>query len=240
VKNNFCNANKPVEVSVSELQTLDGLTQKRLTDNGIPFGSPTGVPPDRSELGKDFHVGSKTLHEGTTVFIRAFMLDAHYSNLGNGESVNCNVGGKLNNDIHISLGLTPASDQCAGVTAEISPHFRPDSWANFTDYEFTHPVMLVGQLFYDASHKPCTAGHPVHPARISSWEIHPVYSIFVCKNAGASGCPPDPTDPRWTPFDVWVNLPDDTEEAHHPKRNRKDLGAFWAIKEMLYRPEFGL
>ena len=50
----------------------------------------------------------------------------------------------------------------------------------------THPLQLrlTGQLFYDASHKPCvfSGGKIVErhsPERRSIWEIHPIYRIEV-------------------------------------------------------------
>jgi len=232
-KNNFCAANSPVEVNISLLRSLEAVTEARLNQAHIPFGSPTNIPPDRNRLRQGFNVGNMTFREGMAVLIRAFVLDAHYSNLKKGESVNCKIGGKKNNDIHVALGATPSSDECFGVTAEISPHFRPETWADFDDWEFSHPIMFVGQLFYDASHKPCTQGHPVSPARIASWEIHPVYSIFVCKNATLQACPSNNPNVWWA-FHEWVNLPDDEEEGHHVKKKRQ---SFWALKELLYGSE---
>jgi hypothetical protein len=170
------------------------------------------------------------------VKLRLFVLDAHYSNLKNGENVNCTTPGKLDNDIHVSLGATPSSDECFGINAEISPHFRPTTWADFDDWEFTHPVMMVGQLFYDASHRPCTQNHRASPARISSWEIHPVYSIFICTNSTVQACPAN--NPNvWTPFDSWINLPSDEEEGHHPRRKRDPS---WLVKDLLYQSESGI
>ncbi len=72
---------------------------------------------------------------------------------------------------------------------------------------------------------PC---HSVRPARISSWEIHPVYSIFVCKNATLAACPPGAAN--WTPFHVWVNLPDDEDENHYIRKRSEVL----PINELLY------
>lgn len=231
-KNNFCASNQPVEVNITTLRKLEARTQAALTQAHIPFGNPTNIPPNRTILQQNFNPGGVALGEGRAVKIVAFVLDSHYSNLKKGENVNCTTGGKTHNDIHVSLGATPTSDECFGVNAEISPHFRPTTWADFDDWEFTHPLMFVGQLFYDASHKPCTQGHPVNPARISSWEIHPVYSIFVCKNATLQACHANNGN-DWWPFDEWINLPDDEEQGHHPKRKS---GTFWAIKDLLYRP----
>lgn len=217
-KNNFCAKSPAVEVTVAKLRTLDSKTQTALTDAGIPFGTPTSIPNDRTLLQQGFTVDGQTFKEGMQVLIRAFVLESHYSNTGSGEAVNCNKSKKLNNDIHITVAASPDDSECEGVTAEISPHFRPITWADFDDYEFTHPVMFVGNLMYDASHKPCTPGHSVRPRRSSSWEIHPVYSIFVCKNSTLDACPPDFSDPRWIPFDKWVDLPDDEVDGHHGKR----------------------
>lgn len=219
-KNNFCAQSPAVEVTVANLRTLDSRTQTALTNAGIPFGHPTSIPPDRTLLKQGFTVDGKLLKEGTQVFIRAFVLESHYSNTGSGEAVNCNKSKKLNNDIHITLARSPDDEECEGITAEISPHLRPITWADFDDYEFIHPVMLVGNLMYDASHKPCTPGHPVRPRRSSSWEIHPIYSIFVCKNSTLDACPPDFTDSRWIPFDKWVDLPDVEDEGHHARRHK--------------------
>ena len=71
-------------------------------------------------------------------------------------------------------------------------------------------MRLTGHLLYDASHRPCRPGHPARPARLSSWEIHPVYAIDVCKNSTLGGCAAN-DDSKWTPCHVWVTLPDDDE-----------------------------
>jgi hypothetical protein len=234
-KNNFCAASPAVEVTIAKLRTLDSKTQTALTNAGIPFGHPTSIPPDRTLLQQGFTVDSQNFKEGMQVLLRAFVLESHYSNTGSGEAVNCSKPKQLMNDIHITLAQSPHDAQCEGATAEISPHLRPTTWADFVDYEFTNPVMLIGNLMYDASHTPCTAGHPVHPARSSSWEIHPVYSIFVCKNSTLAACPPDFTNSSWVPFDVWVNLFDDEEEGHHAKRTPDP---FWALKDLFYTNRF--
>src|SRR6516162_7117418 len=55
------------------------------------------------------------------------------------------------------------------------------------------PVLITGQLFFDASHYPCEGSEPHsggHPARGSLWEIHPITDIQVCKNKTLRGCSP--------------------------------------------------
>jgi hypothetical protein len=41
------------------------------------------------------------------------------------------------------------------------------------------------------------------PARFTSWEIHPVYNIEVCKFKSASGSPLNSTI-AWVAFDDWL------------------------------------
>jgi hypothetical protein len=215
-KNNFCAPGPATQVTVTDLKNLYAMTDKRLTDADIPFGSPSSIPPNRDALAQTFTLSNgKKLAEGKLVSVVAFVLGARHSNVGNGEKVNCNEKGRKNNDIHIELAAKRDSDPCNSITAEISPHFRPDAWDEFDDYEITNPVLMIGNLFFDASHKPCsglgTANEKrVHPTRISSWEIHPVYAIFVCKNSTIAACPANDSS-KWVPFDEWIKLPDDKD-----------------------------
>lgn len=121
--------------------------------------------------------------------LAAFVSDAHYSNIGKGESVNCKRGDKESNDIHIVLQESPdEKDECKSATAEMSPHFRPDIWnpdfLNEKDQTIfggkKHLFRFTGQLFFDASHSPCVNGKGRAPQRSSIWEIHPVYNVEIC------------------------------------------------------------
>src|SRR6266511_7386 len=46
-----------------------------------------------------------------------------------------------------------------------------------------HPIRLRGHLFFDGSHHPCGDPNMTNrdPLRRSNWEIHPVYSMDVCR-----------------------------------------------------------
>ena len=46
---------------------------------------------------------------------------------------------------------------------------------------------------FDAAHQPCngTVHGSQDPARFTSWEIHPVYSVQVCKKNSLDECPAD-------------------------------------------------
>src|SRR5215472_15215595 len=112
------------------------------------------------------------------------------------------------------------------VTAEISPHSRPDSWNEIGHYEKfnsgtrmyvvdqamatrlkSHSYRITGQLFLDTSHKVCACGTNCSgdPSRTSDWEIHPVTNIEVCKadvGSDAVNCDVN-KDADWTSFDSW-------------------------------------
>ena len=86
---------------------------------------------------------------------------------------------------------------CHSVTAEIIPHFRPTQWEQDELRRVAGrelPVRIAGQLFFDASHFPCDGENP-HGGeslrRASLWEIHPVYSIDVCKSTTLDDCRAD-------------------------------------------------
>jgi hypothetical protein len=142
-----------------------------------------------------------------------------------GEAVDCDNPELDWNDIHIALSpnKNPTTDECWTVTAEISPHYRPVVWSRFHDGQNAdiealipgllkqsivenqtpgaHPLKLrlTGQLFYDASHRPCVFkdGKIVErhgPERRSIWEIHPLYRIEVY----------DTSKRRWLDLDHWA------------------------------------
>jgi hypothetical protein len=151
-------------------------------------------PRYRSGKGRSQRLGRQLRHlgEGKLVRVAAFIIEAHYADLGSGESVNCNLATEEGNDIHIALGLTATMPECSSVTAEISPHSRPTSWSNighFQAFDSTskknvvnaslktrlqaQPFRFTGQLFFDAPHEPCPCGINCDPKRSSDWEIHP-------------------------------------------------------------------
>ncbi len=204
VKNNFCATGKPEVFTSKMLIDLQGKTQ-------VPSGH-LKEPADRKPL--------QALGEGKVVRMMAHLIEAHHADVGTGESVNCGGLAEPDNDVHIALGPDAATKECNGVTAEISPHFRPESWNQIGFFEVYdkstgnyvvnpgqaarlqgHPYRITGQLFFDASHEPCPCGSApnCHPIRPSVWEIHPVYNIEVCT---APECTVD-SDAGWESFDTW-------------------------------------
>jgi hypothetical protein len=184
-KNNFCASGTPVDVDFDVLHQMQDVAAKRVT-----FGGDNSLPQDRSLL-RSIPTTKGNIGEGTIARLAAFVQDAHYSNVGKGESVNCKKGDAESNDIHIVLQEklpAPKANECDSATAEMSPHFRPDLWnpdiLNEKDQNLfggkKHLLRFTGQLFFDASHSPCVNGSGRPPLRSTIWEIHPVYNVEIC------------------------------------------------------------
>ena len=203
-KNNFFVEGDPVTIT----QGVFRLLQKRTEDRSIPHGSDNALPADRSILANFLNDRGVMLGEGTLVRFATRVIDAHFSNKSKGESVNCHETGEEGNDIHIVLSQNQSDDECDSVTAEISPHFRPEIWTNIAGLDFENrPVRFTGPLFFDGSHVPCRPGKAINPKRSSIWEIHPVYAIDVCKSKQMARCKAA-DDSMWQPFDTWVGAQD--------------------------------
>jgi hypothetical protein len=227
----------PVPILVTDFDRLEEATvrarncaaKKKKAANCPRLDQTGGMPSDRRQL-QDIATteAGKTVGEGTVVVLEAKVLGSHYSNTkynhysngrGEGESVNCkgvpdNEGSSEidRNDIHIELVAPGVTNHCLSVTAEISPHFRPEPWRRFHDMRGGGPgddvnveargvnfkklrmVRITGPLFYDASHEPCSPGHTdVSPQRRSLWEIHPAYKLEVQTLSG-----------KWMSFEDWA------------------------------------
>lgn len=205
-KNNFCATGSPVNLNFNNFAQL----QQAAESANIPFGG--SLPPNRLALHNLLSLSNQgSVGEGSVVRVAAFVMDAHYSNVSKGESVNCQHPGNENNDIHIVLGqnavpsgqkLTEAQE-CASVTAEISPHFRPDVWnPDNLNSRNAHLFRFTGQLFFDAAHRPCVGGTGANPKRIAIWEVHPVYAVDICADA-ANNCTAS-SDQNWVPLSDFV------------------------------------
>jgi hypothetical protein len=219
LKNNFCLHSDPVLITPADLVAFQADVDARQ----VKYGTAKTVPIDRTAFRNLRSIHGHPVGEGTLVTLVGYIVDAHYADVGAGEGVNCRQKGPERNDIHFSIsdhfvGLKPEPKAkrlqlCQLVTGEISPHYRPASWEVAYLDELEHiPVRLRGQLFFDASHKPCQPGKTIFPARKSVWELHPIYAIDVCQNptrcrAGAEA--------DWLPLDKWVhdNEPDQMDEA---------------------------
>ena len=198
VKNNFCAKGEPVVLTFDVYPALQAAGEKAL-------GGPHYVPPlDRTPLQKLFPLNGQTIGEGTVVTLAGYVEKAHYSDVSEGEGVNCNLKHDADNDIHIPIVATSGANECTSVTAEISPHARPEAWTPSNLDKPSVPLRFTGQLFFDAEHRPCNAeGKASGAKRVSVWEIHPVYGVDVCTAAEASQCDAG-NDKVWTPLHTWV------------------------------------
>jgi hypothetical protein len=191
VKNNFCAGTNFRDVSLADFVAL-----QQQADARVGGGGPPKLPDDRGVL-KNLSNG---MGEGSAVRFTGYLMDAHYADVASGESVNCHALGAEANDIHVNLAAkADEADRCQSITAEISPHVRPGKWEVDNLERLAQDKVLVrigGQLMYDASHRPCGEGFRGVPQRLSTWEIHPVYSIEECRNAQQGVCP----DGQWVPL----------------------------------------
>jgi hypothetical protein len=205
-KNNFCATGPRALVTFISFKKL----QQKLDQKAPEAKSWHGLhlPADRSVLLSVYTTSEgATIGEGSIVSFAAWLMKLRP---GEHESCNCDQTAKDMVDMH--LVLISSSDrenalECKSVTAEISPHVRPDQWNADTLLSANdHPLRFAGQLMYDAAHRPCSGSPPTRasgaPARVSSWEIHPVYAIDVCKKKSLKSCKAD-NDSVWTPLDQW-------------------------------------
>jgi hypothetical protein len=188
VKNNFCAGTDFRDLSLSDFAALQHQAEPR-----VGGGSVTDLPIDRRPL-RDLNNGRG---EGSAVRFTGYLMRVH---LENRESVNCHLSDPAAYDIHLDLASKPEEgDRCQSITAEISPHMRPEKWEVATLEPLSQDKVMVrisGQLMYDASHKACSGDSRPIPQRLSSWEIHPVYLIETCRTAQQGVCPAG----QWTPL----------------------------------------
>jgi len=218
-KNNFCASNPPVNIDFDVLHQLQQEAASVTT-----FGSDEQLPEDRSVL-RQLPTKVGKIGEGTVVRLVAFVIDAHPSNVGSGESVNCKQKPAESNDIHIMLGQNSNQDEaCNSVTAEMSPHFRPDTWTpNNMNRNNARLFRFTGPLFFDASHRPCKGSTGPNPKRSTIWEIHPVYGVEICGDTRNS-CKVDSNE-NWISLSDFVGAGADDEPASGDEsRVRKPRG----------------
>lgn len=191
-KNNFCASGDAEKMNIDQFTTLQ--TQAAST-GGVTFGeqSPTLIRDPLRGLG-----------EGKLVVFQGYVLNARQEGA---ESVNCGKPPQIpnqpsNHDIHISLGESANAAECSGIVAEMIPHHRPDAWTAANVLKVKNASLLVrvtGQLMFDSSHVPCSGGLPVgkNPARVSLWEVHPIYKFEVCtEDCQGTG--------QWEGLEQWV------------------------------------
>jgi hypothetical protein len=208
-KNNFCATGTPALVTFISFKRLQQKLDKKVSE--AKAWNQFHLPGDRNVLLGIYTTSeSATIGEGSIVKFAAWLIKLRK---GGNESCNCgDANGTAKEMVDMHLVLISSSErenapECKSVTAEISPHFRPDQWDGDTLLSANdHPLRFTGQLMYDASHRPCSGSPPTRasgaPSRVSSWEIHPVYAIDVCAKKSLRSCKAD-NDSVWTPLDQW-------------------------------------
>lgn len=215
LKNNFCASGKPVAVTYADFKALQKKADQMKSAGQLTFGSDRSLPEDRAPL-KNMATTTKKQPVGEGMLVRyvAFLSNPRYSGK---ETVNCKSQANGNEwfDIHMDLERAPGEPACRSITAEFSPHLRPEVWevAVLRLAAGKVPVRITGQLFFDASHRPCKDdGDKVTPKRIAIWEIHPVYDIEVCRQKTLAACSVS-NDKHWVPLSEWVDTkPDEDDE----------------------------
>jgi hypothetical protein len=203
-KNNFCgvgSSNDPATPITTTMKEMIDLQAKAQAIPGINFGNPfkhpltskPGPVQDRQPL--------QQIGEGSLVQLIGYVKKARQEGA---ENVNCK--GQVPNsdeyhDIHISIVLSPADEECAGLVAEMTPHHRPPEWtADHANAVATAGLLvrITGQRMFDSSHTPCISGSGVgtDPKRLTLWEVHPIYKFEVCPqgNCESGG---------WLPLEAW-------------------------------------
>jgi hypothetical protein len=233
LKNNLCRSGEITIVQQGDFVALQSTVSERgikFGHSGFGESRLEFFPDDRASLTHLITVNGRAIGEGAYVQFAAYMDNPHYSDTSSGESVNCMIPGNPTNDIHINLVQQPAPSApsphdpnhdalaaardralCQAVVAEVIPHYRPAVWEQEqlrTVANQQIPVRISGQLFFDASHFPCNGDEPQRGEslrRASLWEIHPVYSIDVCRETTLRACRAD-DEAAWVPLDQWVQV----------------------------------
>jgi len=184
---------KPRVLTVDDFGTLQEEATKRVGDKKAALSA-----SQRQKLhGLPMHDGK--ISEGDLVAVAGFIVGDPHPNTG--ESVNCNLHGASNNDIHITIASEAGSDEMDGFVVEMIPENRPDAWTKVALEDVEHSeqqVRVVGQLFYDSKHH--VNDDPDNPSggdpkRMSLFEVHPITKFLVCDRA--KKC--DPTNEAgWT------------------------------------------
>lgn len=203
-KNDFCSTGPAKPITIAEMAARQKEVEK---NKDIPFGNEDKHPLTSSPGPAVDRAPLVALGEGDEVVLTGYVAMSRYESA---ETVNCK--GHVDNtdayhDIHISIVASPSGKQCSGVVVEMIPHHRPASWtpdAVLAVKAAKLPVRVTGHLMFDSSHSPCVNGSPVSagqgtdPARVSLWEVHPIYKFEVCTKGDCG------TGSGWEPLESWT------------------------------------
>ena len=196
-KNNLCANGQIVDVTFDTFNELQADADALVSQGALRYGTRFHLPTDRSKL-TGLATAKGPLGEGSVVRLTGIV---EVGKRGSVEDCNCGAKKVDDQDIHIHLIEADGEPLCHSIVAEMIPHYRPKAWhwTNVRDLKGI-TVRVTGQLFFDASHKPCVSGKPGSrdPARSSVWEIHPVYQFEVCGEEECQG------SSGWVTLEKWL------------------------------------
>jgi hypothetical protein len=177
----------PTTLTFDTFSQLQGAAVE-LVDQGVD------IPPEERNKIKSIETAEGIVGEGSRVRLVTFLSEGT-PHPNTGESVNCNLKSEANNDIHIPVTEMKNGSEFEGIVVEMIPQDRPANWTSSEVETLRGKVLLIeGGLLYDNLHfANGDANNPIggQPKRFSLWEIHPVTSVKVCKQATVSQCDPD-------------------------------------------------
>jgi len=206
-KNNLCAKGPARVITIKDLTALQQAVDAAGVDYGAELGSKlhAGPPSDRSSLFTK--LPSSSPREGDLVSFVGYIVDARSGSL---ETVNCDCGKPDQTDVQIVVADHPLNLQAKPTSvadrdtelcsnsfiAETIPHRRPAALelAAIEPLRYKKAIVkITGQLFFDASHRPCygSAHTKADPSRLTVFEIHPVYDIEVCSQNTMTQCTSD-------------------------------------------------
>jgi hypothetical protein len=205
-QNNLCApASAPVPIALKEFGLLPSPPRSQLATTRKSLAQ-VAVLPGRANAG-----------EGTVVRTVGIISNAHLVGCREpeagepaGEAVTCHfMGGPKVSEIQLNLSPVSAprdAPDCDTVVAKLVTHFRPIWWDDLDIKTPEAPVRITGQLFYDDAVDSCQRPG-ARAARLTSWEVHPVYAIDVCVASAATEC--DPLNGKlWVPYHQWLDRQD--------------------------------
>jgi hypothetical protein len=190
----------PTDTTAKRLAFTDFFELQQQADGRVNSGTTVKVSAtDRAAKLRGLTAGAQTVGEGDLVSVTGFIVGRSSANAG--ESANCYLTGAGNNDFEFSIAPAAKATAYEGIVGEMIPQNRPKEWTLNRLHKVSsdgRQVLVEGQLMFDTRHRPNPKKGTNHESpRFSTWEIHPVTSVLVCRT-GAT-CDPAHAD-EWQPL----------------------------------------
>jgi hypothetical protein len=189
-------AGQPTPLTLDDFESLQGQADTLV-------GQKKALSQAARKKLRQLPIAGGSVSEGDLVQVTAYIVGLpDRPNYNKGESVNCRLKGKANNDFHIPIARGAGDSEFEGVVVEMIPQDRPNGWTLEKLRRIaqeSRPVLIRGQLLYDNMHLVNDDQDHVkggQPKRFSLWEIHPVSEFLVCMRDDKT-CDPG-TGEQWT------------------------------------------